>query len=55
MIGGEKGKSVGRLVIIDLQGLSDDAKQIITALISSEIMRAASDKKKANKALFPCL
>jgi ABC-type oligopeptide transport system ATPase subunit len=31
---GEKGKSVGRLVIIDLQGLSDDAKQIITALIS---------------------
>ena len=32
---GEKGDNIGRLVIIDLQGLSDDAKQIITALISS--------------------
>jgi len=49
---GEKGKSVGRLVIIDLQGLSDDAKQIITALISSEIMRAASDKKKQIRPCF---
>ena len=28
---GEKGDSKGRLVIIDLQGLSDDARQIITA------------------------
>lgn len=34
----------GRLVIIDLQGLSDTAKQVITALISSEILRAASSK-----------
>jgi ABC-type oligopeptide transport system ATPase subunit len=49
---GEKGKSVGRLVIIDLQGLSDDAKQIITALISSEIMRAASDKKRQIRPCF---
>ncbi|QSQ08260.1 hypothetical protein H0A61_00580 [Koleobacter methoxysyntrophicus] len=49
---GEKGNNVGRLVIIDLQGLSDDAKQIITALISSEIMRAASDKKKQIRPCF---
>jgi hypothetical protein len=34
----------GRLVVVDLQGLSDTAKQIITALISSEILRAASSK-----------
>jgi uncharacterized protein len=32
----------GRLVVIDLQSLSDTAKQVITALISSEILRAAS-------------
>ena len=49
---GEKGKSVGRLVIIDLQGLSDDAKQIITALISSEVLRAASDKKRQIRPCF---
>lgn len=49
---GEKGNRVGRLVIIDLQGLSDDAKQIITALISSEIMRAASDKKQTIRPCF---
>jgi len=34
----------GRLVIIDLQGLSDAAKQVITAVISSEILRAATSK-----------
>lgn len=49
---GEKGNSIGRLVIIDLQGLSDDAKQIITALISSEIMRAASNKKRQIRPSF---
>ena len=32
-------------MIIDLQGLSDDARQIITALISSEIMKAAADEE----------
>jgi len=48
---GEKG-SIGRLVIIDLQGLSDDAKQIITALISSEILRASSDKKRKTRPCF---
>jgi hypothetical protein len=34
----------GRLVIVDLQGLSDTAKQVTTALVSSEILRAASSK-----------
>ena len=34
----------GRLVVVDLQGLSDTAKQVVTALISSEILRAASSK-----------
>ena len=34
----------GRLVVLDLQGLSDTAKQVITALISSEILRAAASK-----------
>lgn len=43
---GKKGNSKGRLVIIDLQGLSDDAKQIITALVSSEILRASTSKTK---------
>lgn len=49
---GEKGDRTGRLVIIDLQGLSDDAKQIITALISSEIMRASADKKRQIRPTF---
>ena len=34
----------GHLAIVDLQGLSDTAKQVITGLISSEILRAASNK-----------
>ena len=34
----------GRLVLVDLQGLSDTAKQIITALVSSEILQAATSK-----------
>jgi uncharacterized protein len=41
---GRPGDKRGRLVIVDLQGLSDTAKQVITALISSEILRAASSK-----------
>lgn len=49
---GEKGDNKGRLVIIDLQGLSDDARQIITALISSEIIRAASDKRRQTRPCF---
>ncbi|MDH3602233.1 MAG: ATP-binding protein [Candidatus Tectomicrobia bacterium] len=42
----------GRLVIVDLQGLSDTAKQIITALISSEVLQAASSKSDP---IRPCM
>lgn len=42
----------GRLVIIDLQGLSDTAKQIITALLSSEILRAASNESDKIRPTF---
>lgn len=42
----------GRLVIIDLQGLSDTAKQVITALISTEILRAASSKTDRIRPVF---
>lgn len=41
----------GRLVVIDLQGLSDTAKQVVCALLSSEILRAASSKTDP---LRPC-
>lgn len=41
---GRKGKGRGRLVIVDLQGLSDDARQIIVAIMSAEILNAASSK-----------
>jgi DNA helicase HerA-like ATPase len=41
---GRQGDRKGRLIIVDLQGLSDTAKQVITALVSSEILRAASSK-----------
>lgn len=49
---GEKGNNKGRLIVIDLQGLSDDAKQIVTALVSSEIMRTAADKKHTIRPCF---
>ena len=42
----------GRLVVVDLQGLSDTAKQIITALISSEVLHAASSKSDPTR---PCM
>ena len=41
---GSRGQGVGRLVIVDLQGLSDDARQMIVALMSAEILSAASDR-----------
>ncbi|WP_409338938.1 ATP-binding protein [Pseudomonas aeruginosa] len=50
MIGRPSNKQ-GRLVVIDLQGLSDTAKQVICALLSSEILRAASSKTDP---LRPC-
>ncbi len=42
----------GKLVVIDLQGLSDTTKQIITALISSEVLQAASSKSDP---IRPCM
>lgn len=42
----------GRLVVVDLQGLSDTAKQIITALISSEVLQAATSKSDPTR---PCM
>ena len=42
----------GRLVVVDLQGLSDTAKQVVCALLSSEILRAASSKTDP---LRPCV
>jgi DNA helicase HerA-like ATPase len=41
---GRRGQGVGRLVIIDLQGLSDEARQIIVSLLSTDILRAAASK-----------
>ena len=41
----------GRLAVIDLQGLSDTAKQVVCALLSSEILKAASSKTDP---LRPC-
>lgn len=49
---GRRGDRKGRMVIVDLQGLSDTAKQIITALVSSEILRAASSKTDAIRPCF---
>ncbi len=50
MIGRPANKQ-GRLAIVDLQGLSDTAKQVVCALLSSEILKAASSKTDP---LRPC-
>jgi uncharacterized protein len=44
IIGMRGSDTAGRLVIVDLQGLSDDARQVIVALMSSEILNAAASK-----------
>jgi DNA helicase HerA-like ATPase len=49
---GRRGQGVGRLVIIDLQGISDDARQIIVALLSHEILQAAADKTDPTRPCF---
>lgn len=49
---GRRGERKGRLIIIDLQGLSDTAKQVITALVSSEILKAASSKSDPVRPCF---
>jgi uncharacterized protein len=49
---GRSSKDAGRLIIIDLQGLSDDARQIIVALMSYEILSAASHKTEPTRPCF---
>jgi DNA helicase HerA-like ATPase len=49
---GRPGQAAGRLVIVDLQGLSDDARQIIVALLSSEILAAAGSKTDPTRPCF---
>lgn len=49
---GRRGEAVGRLVIVDLQGLSDDARQIIVALMSSEILQLAADAADSIRPVF---
>lgn len=49
---GRLGDKKGRLIIVDQQGLSDTAKQVLTALVSSEILRAASSKSDPIRPVF---
>ena len=42
----------GRLVVVDLQGLSDTAKQVVCGLLSSEILSAASSKTDKTRPCF---
>ena len=49
---GRKGQAAGRLVIVDLQGLSNEARQIIVALLSSQILAAASSKTEPTRPCF---
>jgi DNA helicase HerA-like ATPase len=49
---GDNDDSPGRITIIDLQGLSNTARQVIVALISSEILKAASDKHNPIRPVF---
>ena len=44
--------SQGRVAIIDLQGLTDTARQLIVALISSEILKAAGDRNNPIRPVF---
>lgn len=49
---GDADDSPGRITIIDLQGLSNTARQVIVALISSEVLKAASDKSNPLRPVF---
>ena len=42
----------GRLVIVDLQGVSDSARQIIVALMSAEVLNSAFDKSDKTRPVF---
>ena len=49
---GDDGSQMGALCIVDLQGLSTTARQVIVALISSELMKAAADKQRPIRPVF---
>ncbi len=49
---GDNGFRLGRLCIVDLQGLSPTARQVIVALISTELLKAAGDKKRPIRPVF---
>jgi DNA helicase HerA-like ATPase len=49
---GDDSSRVGSLNIVDLQGLSTTARQVIVALISSELMKAAGDKNRPTRPVF---
>jgi DNA helicase HerA-like ATPase len=42
----------GRLIIVDLQGVSDSARQIIVALLSTETLNAALEKSDSVRPVF---
>ena len=49
---GRPAETGGRLVIIDLQGMSDSARQIVVALLSTEILNASFDKSDSIRPVF---
>lgn len=49
---GERDDSPGRITIVDLQGLSNTARQVIVALISSELLKAAGDKSNPIRPVY---
>jgi len=44
--------NIGRIAIVDMQGLSKTAMQIIVALIGNEIMKASTDQKDPIRPVF---
>jgi hypothetical protein len=49
---GDDSEQAGRLCVVDLQGLSTTARQVIVALISSELIKAAGDKQRPSRPVF---
>jgi len=49
---GRSAEAGGRLVIVDLQGISDSARQIIVALLSTELLDASFDKSDSVRPMF---
>jgi uncharacterized protein len=49
---GRPAEAGGRLVIVDLQGMSDSARQIVVALLSTEILNASFDKSDSIRPVF---